>query len=267
MVDVSDRSFASSNGLDIGQRLTAAAATDILNLRERNGRNKALGLPCLADLCVELVDLFKRKTLGLVDGEIHKRRADQTESTPDEEHLGPQVRVAWTRVHHVGSSVGDGPVEQPVGGRGHGEGLGAGLEREKLSSDDPSNWAPRAGEEEDVDADESDQNLVRNKCTLAGGGTDYGDDKLGDAHADSTEEEKRTTTPLLDHIKTWEGREDVDDVGDQADDERILNTRALEERSTVVEDEVDASELLQGLKTATGSETLAQGTPEAFGIR
>ena len=69
----------------------------------------------------------------------------------------------------------------PVGRGGHGEGLGADLEREDLAGNDPSDWTPRAGEEEDVDAHEGDQRLVCDhriwQCCA-----DASDDKLTDTH-------------------------------------------------------------------------------------
>lgn len=74
----------------------------------------------------------------------------------------------------------------------------------------------------------------------------------------STEHEQRATAPLLDHVQTGEGGDDVDDVRDEGDDEGVLDAGVLEEGGAVVKDEVDTSELLQGLDGAAGSETLAE---------
>lgn len=100
------------------------------------------GLSSNADLVVELVDLLEGQTLGLVDEKVDEGDAQETAAEPDEEDLGLEVGLAGTVVDEVGSGVGDGPVEEPVGGSGHTEGLGTGLEREDLSSDDPGKGTP-----------------------------------------------------------------------------------------------------------------------------
>jgi hypothetical protein len=58
---------------------------------------------------------------------------------------------------------------------------------------------------------------------------------LRDAHAYSTEHEERATTPFLDHVQAGEGGDDIDNVGDQGDDEGVLNSRVLEEGCAVVD--------------------------------
>lgn len=268
MIDVGNRPLPSGKGLDISQRLTASTGgTDILHLCEGDGGYETLGLPRLGDLGVEFVDLLERKALGLVDGKVDESAANQTESTPDEEHLGSQIGVTWSRVYHVGSGVGNGPVEKPVGGRGHGEGLGTCFEREELSGHDPRHWTPRGGEEENVDAHKGDEDLVGDERGLPGGGTDDGDNQLADAHTNGSKHEKWTTTPLLNQIKTGKGRDYVYDVGDQGDDKGILDSGTLEEGSTVVENEVDPSKLLQSLQSTTGGKTLAHGTSETLNVR
>lgn len=190
-------------------------------------------LPGLGDLAVQLVDLLERETLGLVDAGVHKDKRDEAEATPDEEHLGLQVGIARAAVDHVRSRVGDGPVEQPVGGGGDGETLGTGLEREQLPSHNPSHRSPGAGEEEDVDADEGDQDFVGH--VGRGGSANDGDDKLADAHAKSSKHQQRTTTPLLHHVETGEGGHHVDNVGDESNDEGVADARGLEKGRSVVD--------------------------------
>lgn len=46
----------------------------VIDIRERDLRDKVLGLPRLADDTVEFVDLFEGQTLGLVDHEEAKNR-------------------------------------------------------------------------------------------------------------------------------------------------------------------------------------------------
>lgn len=100
------------------------------------------GLSGNADLVVELINLLEGQTLGLVNEEVDEGDAQETAAEPDEEDLGLEVGLAGTVVDEVGGRVGDGPVEEPVGGGGHTEGLGTGLEREDLASDDPSQGTP-----------------------------------------------------------------------------------------------------------------------------
>lgn len=190
-------------------------------------------VPSPRNLSIELINLLERKTLSLIDASIHEKRTDKAEPAPDEEHLGLQVRVSGSAVHHVRGSVGDGPVEEPVGCGRDGETLCAGLEGEEFAGYDPGDGAPGGGEEEDVDADEGDEDFV---CDGGGGGcADDGDDQLGDAHADGTEHEEWAATPFLDHVEAGEGGDDVDDVGDKGDDEGVLDARVLEKSGAVVD--------------------------------
>lgn len=125
-------------GLDIGQALVAHVAADLSDLLEGHGRDEALGLPRLGDLGVQLVDLLEGETLGLVDHQVDEGNADEAEGTPQEEHLGLQTSITRANVDKVGGGVGNSPVEQPIRGGSHGQRLGADLEREDLTSDDPS---------------------------------------------------------------------------------------------------------------------------------
>lgn len=106
-----------------------------------------------------------------------------------------------------------------VGSRGHGQALRADLEWENLASDDPSDWSPGGGKEENEDTDERDRRLLRSdvlddrhtSISLAQGRrTKNGDEKLRDGHADGTPEEERTSTPLVDGVETWKGGCNVD---------------------------------------------------------
>jgi hypothetical protein len=81
---------------------------------------------------------------------------------------------------------------------------------------------------------------------------------------DGAEEEQVAAAHLLDHVQPREGREDVDAVGDDLDDERVLEVRVLEVLRAVVEDEVDAGQLLQRLEQASRQEALSDGALEAL---
>lgn len=79
---------------------------------------------------------------------------------------------------------------------------------------DPANRAPAAGEKEDVEADEGDENLIRD----FGGGRDTHDcnDKLAHTHPDGAKQQDWTTTPFLNQIKTGQSREHIDKIGSEA---------------------------------------------------
>jgi hypothetical protein len=84
------------------------------------------------------------------------------------------------------------------------------------------------------------------------GNTDNSDDKLADQHAEGTPDEQRTTTELLNGVEGDGGRADVDEGEDQRDQEGVADgTSGLEERSRVVEDEVDTGPLLHHLQRGT----------------
>lgn len=233
LLSMSNTPLPLSTGLQIRKGSVLVVAGEVLDIREGHSRDEALGLVRLGDLEVELVDLFERKTLGLVDVEVDECSADDAEATPDEEDLGLEVGVAWARVDHVRGRVGDGEVEEPVGGSGDGESLGANLQGEDLTGDDPGARTPGAGEEEDVDADEDNEDLVCNE--RVGGGTDDGDEELAESHANGTHQKERATTPLLNEVETGEGGDRVDDVGGHGDEEGVLDTGGLEEGGTVVD--------------------------------
>jgi hypothetical protein len=168
-------------------------------------------------------------------------------------------------VGEVRSRVRNGPVEKPVGGGGHRKGLGSDLQGEDLTSDNPSARAPRTCEEEDIDANEGDKGLLG---SLVGDWqeTNASNDKLTDSHADSSKKQELSSAPLLDQVQTREGGGNIDTRGNQTDGKSVADAGTLEERCTVVEDEVDTTQLLESLKTATGSETLAEISLEAVDV-
>lgn len=80
-----------------------SAVTTLLSgacLAEANLGAEFLALPGPVDHFVELVDLLEGEALGLVDHEPDEDESDRTEGSPDEEHLGLQIRVF--RVNEVG---------------------------------------------------------------------------------------------------------------------------------------------------------------------
>ncbi len=250
----------------IGQRLHAAVGARVTRVMEAGRRHEARRAPGLAYLAVQLVDLLERQALGLVDQRVHKCGAHEAEAAPDEENLDAQIRVTrFAAAHEVRDGVGNGPVQQPVRRRRHGQRLGAHLEREQLARHDPRHGAPRAGEEEDVDAHKRHQHLVGDGRLRRDAHNRH--DELAHAHADGAEEQQRPAAPRLDHVQARKGRHDVDDVGDERRGEGVLDARVVEEVGAVVEDEVDARQLLQRLQAAARQQPLAQRAAHRVGVR
>jgi len=172
--------------------------TVVNSLLEGNGGLEVHGIPGLADGVVELINLLKRETLGLIYEHVDEYHTNEAATSPDEEYLHTQVGVTWSGINHVWSSITDSEVKEPVGGGGDGQSFSTNLEGEQLSGNDPSDRSPRAGKEEDIEADKGNEDLVGDKgCS---GNTDDGDDELTDAHTDGTEEEEVTTTHALNQI-------------------------------------------------------------------
>ena len=117
----------------------------------------------------------------------------------------------------------------------------------------PSNWPPCSGEEEDIDTDECNGSLLRRNVqdndvshVILGRGCcpQNSDQKLRDGHSDGTPKQHGSSSPFVNSVQTGESGDRVDEIGDQAYDEGILETRVLEELGAVVEDEIDTRQLL-----------------------
>lgn len=119
-------------------------------------------------------------------------------------------------------------------------------------------------------------------------GADNGNDVLTDRHADAPHQEQVAAAELFDQPEAGERGCDVDGVGDDLDVEGIVEPGVEEVLSSVVDcssvrgggysvstasdlgvltNEIYASELLEGLETATRQETLSNGPLEAVPIR
>ena len=156
-------------------------------------------------------------------------------------------------------------VPEPVGGSREGNTAGTDGQREDLADHYPGTGTPGAGEEEDVDTDEGNHGSD-GLVVIVVGDTDDGDDELADNHAESTPQEQRTTTDLLNSVERERSGADVDNGGDDAEQEGVLDCAELgEEGGTEVEDEVDTGPLLHHLKRGTedGTAQVAVGLPEA----
>lgn len=198
-----------------------------------------LGGSARSSLFHHLVNLLKGKTLGLGDEEVGVDKGAGAQRTPDEEHLS--AKVTLVSIGHVRSDDCDDAVPEPVGGGGEGNTAGPDGQREDFTDHDPSAGTPGAGKEEDVDANESDH-CTDGLSVAAIGDTNNGDNELADNHTQGTPKEQRTTSVSLNSVEGDGGGEDIDNCGDHADQEGVINcAELLEESGTEVENEVDTS--------------------------
>jgi hypothetical protein len=102
--------------------------------------------------------------------------------------------------------------------------------------------SPRAGKEEDVDADKGDQCLI-GSLVVWQCGADAGDDELRYGHSNSTEHQarsgvnnsdikrrlnlQRASTPCFNEIQARNRAADIDHIGNDRDNERIRDSRIL----------------------------------------
>lgn len=146
---------------------------------------------------------------------------------------------------------GNDAVPQPVGGGRQTDTAGADLQGEDLADDDPGAGAPGGGEEEDVDADEGDHG-GDGLGVVGQDGADDGDDELADDHAEGAPDEDGAAAEALNGPEGDGRRAHVDQVGDERDEERVLDrAERLEEGGAKVEDEVDTGPLLHHLQRRT----------------
>lgn len=77
------------------------------------------------------------------------------------------------------------------------------------------------------------------------------DDELTDGHVEGTTDQHPSSTNSLHEEEGWDGHDDIDDVGGNGEEVGVAGSGGGKESSTVVEDEVDTSELLHSLETST----------------
>lgn len=262
-------------GILLGLFHNSRSCSGVLVLLPGLGRLPRRRLARNLDLGVQLVDLLQAEALCLVDEEVDVGDAQEAGAEPHEEDLGLQVGKALAVVDQVRRGVGNGPVEQPVGGRGHAERLGPRVEREDLARDDPRQGPPGAGEEEDEDAHKCHGGLLPDEIldedvavvVLARGQrAAERDDELRDAHADGAKQEQRAAAPSVNGQEARDRGGHVDGRRDHGNGEAAGDARVLEVARAVVEDEVDARQLLQGLKSHAGELALEDRGPEAVQV-
>ena len=222
------------------------------------------------------VDLFKSKTLGFGNEEVGVEDAAEAKGSPHEEDLGLQVSLVST--DQVGSDDRNDAVPQPVGSSGKTDTTGTDGKREDFTNNNPSGGTPGGSEEEDINGNESDLNVdsvdvdgngstgsVNVGLVETNGDTNNSNNEFADGHTDGTPNKHGTTTETLNEPEGDRSGADVDESEDKRHQEDIANsTSRLEERSRVVEDEVDTSPLLHHLNRGTENNLadVAAGVPE-----
>lgn len=88
-------------------------STKHLTIRPRNtlavlpglARLPLLGLASNTDFIVQLINLLKGQTLGLVDEEVNESNTQETAAEPDEEDFGLEVGLSRAVIDEVGSRI------------------------------------------------------------------------------------------------------------------------------------------------------------------
>ena len=224
------------------------------------GGNPAGGLPGLDVKDVHGVDLLKGPALGLVDEEEDNEDGEEAASSED---------VTVTEVDGVGDEggeEGDEEIPGPVGSSGNTHADSAVLEGVHFTTDSPDNRTPGGGEADNEEAGEDNHNntggVVRG-VTVQDLVTDSGPDHEADEHPSSTVHQTLAATVVLDNVETGKGHTEVDGTEDDGGDVRVAQADALEDASSVVEDKVGTSQLLEGLQGNAEQDTVEHaGTSE-----
>ena len=110
----------------------------LLHLPEGDGWLPSNTVLCNTDFGIKLVNLLEGEALCFVDHEVDKNNTDKAAAAPDEKYLGLEVGISMAVVDQVRGRVGKGPVEEPVGGCGHGERFGTDFEGKYFAGYNPA---------------------------------------------------------------------------------------------------------------------------------
>lgn len=140
-------------------------------------------------------------------------------------------------------------VSEPVGGGGDRGLLGTGPQGEGLSDDDPAEGTPGGSKGRNKHAGR-DNHEDASPAVIHGihGNTGTGEDNHPGTLPEPADDHGPPATELLDEVQTREGHGDVDSSQDELYHDGILDARRLEDRSTIVEEEVRSGPLLQELE-------------------
>ena len=201
------------------------------------------------------LDLLERLALGLGQEEPHE---DEVEGA--HRRVEPERRRRVEPVRDDREGQGDGEIREPEDERGHAHGAAPDLDGEDLGHDHPDERPHGRGEEGDVEEDDEEQGRGRQERELER----RPEEDERDAHAARGDEEER---PAADPVGEDDGHDREEHV-DQADDRRLADGRhpgepgALEDPRRVVEDGVDARDLLEDGQDDGDEEGPAEGRPE-----
>lgn len=218
---------------------------------------------------VQQINLLETETLALGNEEVGEYEAEAASTTPDEEDGTSETSVSGSRVDEVRGRVSNGKVDEPVRGGRHGHGLSSNRKGVDLGRDDPCEASPGRGEEGDEEAHEGDEDPLACKVGGCNRDSDGSYDKLRDGHSGGSDEEERSSSVLVDGPDSGNGHDDIDDVGDDGNSESLSDSGVEEVLSTVIEDKVDTSELLESLNSDSGPHPhsiLSGSVAEAVGV-
>ena len=104
--------------------------------------DKALGLPGLPNMVIQVINFLESKPFRLIDKEGNENHTAEAAGTPNEEDLDSQTSRSRSRVDEIRCRVAESPVEEPIGGDRACDGLGSELKWENLADNDPPHWTP-----------------------------------------------------------------------------------------------------------------------------
>jgi len=172
------------------------------------------------------IDLFEGESLGLGDEEVGVDEASGTERSPNEEDARTEIGVTFALSNHVWGDDSDDTVPEPVGSSRKSDTTGSNGEGKDFADEDPGTRAPGGGEEEDVDANESNLSGHGGMIVLrfsASCNTNNTNNELTDQHTKSAPNEDCTTSISLNDPKGEGSRADIDESGNKIDQEWIAD--------------------------------------------
>jgi len=212
-----------------------------------------------ARLAVKKIDLLQRQSSHFGDEEVCENPATKTRRPPDEKHFHTQTRsfhavnTSGGLVDEVRRRITDSEIPQPIASYAEGHTLCANIEWEYFSGDNPDYRTPRDSVERNIYAYESDQHTLRSQVhrlvclDVASSNTNNGDDEFAETHPRGTDEQQAPAAHSVDELDTEYGRGGVDNIANDSDNESVIDPSGLEERSAVIENEIDAGKLLPRL--------------------
>jgi len=247
--------------LVIGTRIVNAGLLESRDVEQADVAHSLLedegvGLSAAGRVAEEVVHLVECAVLGLGDEERDVHDTQRAHEAEEDVHA---VRCGGDEIR---GGHADGEVVQPVRRGANGHTLGTKTEREDLGDDYPRARTPRESEADGEEPDEHDRHpssgLVRWPVARALA-DDSSNDEVADTHDDRSGDESRFATPFIDVEHCGYGSEPHDDSDDSGSEERsgmTAQSETSEDEGSIVQDEVDASPLLEGHNEHSDGRTL-----------